>query len=276
MAMPSFAVFGNPVAHSQSPRIHQLFASQTGITHPYGHILAPLDGFKAAINNFFHAGGLGANVTLPFKSEAFDLADVLTESAASSGAVNTLKLQEDGQLLGDNTDGIGLLTDLQRLGMIQSGDKILLIGAGGAARGVMLPLLQSGGQIVITNRTRTRAQELACQFQQKGNIRHMGFSDLAGEQFKLIINATSSGITGEIPHVPAAIVNINTRCYDMFYGRGLTPFLAWCQQQGSRTLADGLGMLVAQAAHAFLLWHNQLPDIAPVIDSLKQELQTSF
>ena len=270
--METFVVFGNPISHSKSPRIHQLFAQQTGIMHPYGRICAPVDDFSGALQHFFIAGGRGANVTLPFKQEAFALADELTERAASAGAVNTLKREVDGRLLGDNTDGIGLLSDLQRLSLIQPGDRILLIGAGGAARGVILPLLSYGCSITITNRTLSRAQELETLFSASGTVTALAFDQLAGEQFDLVINATSSGVAGQIPALPEGLIHSGVRCYDMFYQAGATPFLYWCQLQGVTQLADGLGMLVGQAAHAFLLWHGVLPEITPVIAELKAEL----
>lgn len=270
--MDAFTVFGNPISHSKSPRIHQLFSQQTGIDHAYGRICAPVDDFAATLNQFFAQGGRGANVTLPFKQQAFALASELTERAALSGAVNTLKLNADGTLTGDNTDGIGLLSDLQRLELIKPGDRILLIGAGGAARGVILPLLSFGCSIILTNRTLSRAEELVTVFQQSGDVQAVAMDQLAGQHFDLIINATSSGVAGDIPAVPASLVTDKVRCYDMFYQVGLTPFLSWCQQQGAMQFADGLGMLVGQAAHAFLLWHGKLPEITPVIAILKREL----
>ncbi|MFS2221917.1 shikimate dehydrogenase [Pantoea sp. B65] len=270
--METFVVFGNPINHSKSPRIHQLFAQQTGVEHPYGRICAPLDGFAASLHQFFAEGGRGANVTLPFKQEAFALADTLTERAALAGAVNTLKKCENGQLLGDNTDGIGLLTDLQRLKLIETGDRILLIGAGGAARGVILPLLSYGCSITMTNRTLSRAEELVDLFRDTGAVDALGLEQLAGQQFDLIINATSSGVAGETPELPAALITADVRCYDMFYQTGATPFLSWCLQQGATRQADGLGMLVGQAAHSFLLWHGILPEITPVMDVLLHEM----
>lgn len=168
--METYAVFGNPIAHSKSPAIHQLFARQLGITHPYGRVLAPLDDFVSSLNQFFAEGGKGANVTVPFKEEAFARADELTERAALAGAVNTLKRLEDGRLLGDNTDGIGLLSDLERLGFIKPRQRILLVGAGGASRGVLLPLLSLGCAVTIVNRTYSRARELATLFAHTGSV----------------------------------------------------------------------------------------------------------
>lgn len=270
--MQQYAVFGNPIAHSKSPFIHQQFARQLNIEHPYGRVLAPLDNFNETLNTFFAEGGKGCNVTVPFKEEAFARADELTERAALAGAVNTLKRLEDGRLLGDNTDGIGLLSDLERLELIKPGYRILLVGAGGAARGVLLPLLSLDCAVTVTNRTFTRAQELATLFAHTGSIRALAMNALQGEAFDLIINATSSGIGGEIPAIPSELINLNVRCYDMFYQKGSTPFLNWCEQHGAKQCADGLGMLVAQAAHAVLLWHGVMPEIAPVIAALKKEL----
>lgn len=271
--MHTFAVFGNPIAHSKSPRIHQLFAEQTGVPHPYGRICAPVEGFAASLREFLAQQGQGANVTLPFKEEAYVLADELTERASMAGAVNTVKKLEDGRLLGDNTDGIGLLTDLERLNLIKPGDKILLIGAGGAARGVILPLLSFGCSLTITNRTLSKAELLADVFQHAGGVKAKAMDRLAGEQFDLIVNATSSGIGGDVPAIPASLISPSVRCYDMFYQATATPFLSWCEQQGAKKMADGLGMLVGQAAHSFFLWHGKLPDITPVIAVMKAELQ---
>ncbi|WP_428944903.1 shikimate dehydrogenase [Pantoea sp. FN060301] len=271
--MQNFAVFGNPVSHSKSPRIHQLFAEQTGITHQYGRICAPEDAFRQSVDEFIAQGGKGANVTLPFKEQAYELASELSERASMAGAVNTLKFLSEGRLFGDNTDGIGLLSDLERLQLITPTDRILLVGAGGAARGVILPLLSFGCGLTITNRTVAKAEKLAEIFQHAGELDAIGMDDLCGQQFDLIINATSSGVDGNIPALPVSLIDKETRCYDMFYQAGLTPFLNWCRNQGAIHMADGLGMLVGQAAHAFQLWHGVLPDSAPVIATLKSELQ---
>ncbi len=263
--METYAVFGNPIAHSKSPLIHQQFAEQLQIDHPYGRVLAPVDAFVTTLNAFFDAGGKGANVTVPFKEDAFERADELTERASLAGAVNTLKRLEDGRLLGDNTDGIGLLSDLERLSFIKPGFRVLLIGAGGASRGVLLPLLSLDCAVTITNRTYARAEALAALFAHTGSVSAIALDELAHHEFDLIINATSSGIGGEVPA-------IHLYCYDMFYQKGKTPFLSWCEQHGAKHLADGLGMLVGQAAHAVLLWHGVLPAVEPVIQKLKQEL----
>ncbi|WP_034948642.1 shikimate dehydrogenase [Erwinia oleae] len=270
--MHKFGVFGNPIKHSKSPRIHQLFAEQTGITHHYERICAPIDAFSRSVDNFMQSGGVGCNVTLPFKEQAFELVNELTERASLAGAVNTIKRYEDGRLLGDNTDGIGLLTDLQRLQIIKSSDRILLAGAGGAARGVILPLLSFGCSVTLTNRTFEKASLLAQLFQHAGAITALPMDKLSGEQYDLVINATSSGINGDVPALPVSLINQASRCYDMFYQQGNTPFLDWCRQQGAESLSDGLGMLVGQAAHSFLLWHGVLPEISPVIAVLRAEL----
>ncbi|HCD1258139.1 TPA: shikimate dehydrogenase [Citrobacter amalonaticus] len=270
--METYAVFGNPIAHSKSPFIHQQFAQQLRIAHPYGRVLAPVNDFINALNAFFAEGGKGVNVTVPFKEEAFARVDELTERAALAGAVNTIKRLDDGRLLGDNTDGIGLLSDLERLSFIQPGQRILLIGAGGASRGVLLPLLSLDCGVTIVNRTASRAEELAQVFAHTGSVQALGLDELDGLEFDLIINATSSGISGEIPAIPASLIRPSVCCYDMFYQKGNTPFLSWCERHGAKRYADGLGMLVGQAAHAVLLWHGVLPEIEPVITRLKQEL----
>ncbi|MDQ9130117.1 shikimate dehydrogenase [Serratia fonticola] len=270
--MEKFAVFGNPIAHSKSPRIHALFAQQTGIEHPYGTVLAPLDGFVPTLQRFIAVGGQGANVTVPFKECAYEAASELSERAAMAGAVNTLKVLPDGKLLGDNTDGIGLLSDLERQRLIRPDDRVLLVGAGGAARGVILPLLSFGCEVVLTNRTFSRAEELAAAFRHLGEIAALPLDRLVQQHFDLVINATASGFNGEIPALPDSIIHSTTRCYDMFYQQGGTPFLAWAQQLGAQHYADGLGMLVGQAAHAFFLWHGVMPEIEPVLQQLRQEM----
>ncbi|GKW26706.1 shikimate dehydrogenase [Pectobacterium polonicum] len=268
----SFAVFGNPIAHSKSPRIHELFAAQTGITLTYQRVLVPLDNFEPQLRQYFRDGAGGANVTAPFKERAFAEADERSECAARAGAVNTLKRLSDGRLFGDNTDGIGLLSDLQRLALVKPLDRVLLVGAGGAARGVIQPLLAYGCTVVLTNRTFSKADALAKAFCDIGDIQAVALGDLHGQFFDLVINATSSGMYDSIPDLPPELISPKTCCYDMFYLPQLTPFLSWCVQHGATHYADGLGMLVGQAAHAFKLWHGVMPDVEPVIDLLKQDL----
>lgn len=265
--MITFAVFGHPIEHSLSPQIHQHFAGQTGIFHPYGKIEAPTENFESAISHFFAHGGLGANITTPFKEQAYQLSDKHTERATCTGVVNILQLLENNQLLGDNTDGPGLLTDLKRLHFLMPRDRILLIGAGGAARGVIPSLLKEGYEMTITNRTPGRAQKLESLFQSLGKIVALESNALEGHYFDLIINATASGIWGEVPDLPPCLFSRNVRCYDMFYSSGPaeTAFIHWIKQRGVIHYADGWGMLVAQAAHSFHLWHGVMPEIAPVL-----------
>ena len=265
-----YAVFGHPIAHSKSPHIHAVFARQTGQDMTYDAILAPVDGFAATVANFVATGGRGANVTVPFKQEAFDLASRVSPRAQRAGAVNTLSFDRDG-MLGDNTDGAGLVADLDRNLEFRCRDKrILLLGAGGAARGVIEPLLaQRPAALVIANRTVSRAQELAERFggdTQPCDITACRF-EAATMPFALVINATAASLAGEVPALSPAIFSSHTLAYDMMYGRD-TPFLSLARRHDAMT-ADGLGMLVEQAAEAFLLWRGIRPDTAPVIASLR-------
>ena len=260
-----YAVFGHPIAHSKSPQIHTAFARQTGQDMSYDAILAPLDGFAESVAAFVAAGGRGANVTVPFKEAAFRLASRLSPRARRAGAVNTLSFDADS-ILGDNTDGAGLVADLTRnLHRTIAGKRVLLLGAGGAARGVLEPLLdQQPAALVIANRTVSRAQELAELFGR--GITACGF-DGVDTPFDLVINATAASLAGELPPLSPRVFTPDTLAYDMMYGRD-TPFLAFARTHGART-ADGLGMLVEQAAEAFYLWRGVRPDTAPVIASLR-------
>jgi shikimate dehydrogenase len=265
-----YAVFGHPIAHSKSPQIHAAFARQTGQDMTYEAILAPLDDFPGSVALFISEGGRGANITVPFKEEAFRLASRLSPRAHRAGAVNTFTFNADG-ILGDNTDGAGLVADVTRnLRFSLAGKRILLLGAGGAARGVIEPLLeQQPLALVIANRTVGRAQELADLFGQAMNgpgITACGF-DAADTAFDLVINATAASLAGELPPLSPRIFTSNTLAYDMMYGRD-TPFLAFARTHGATT-ADGLGMLVEQAAEAFTLWRGVRPDTAPVIAGLR-------
>lgn len=260
-----YAVFGHPVAHSKSPLIHAAFARQTGQDMTYEAILAPLDGFADSVAAFMAAGGRGANVTVPFKEAAFKLAQRLSPRAERAGAVNTLSFNDDG-ILGDNTDGAGLVADLTRnLHCTLKAKRILLLGAGGAARGVIEPLLdQQPAALVIANRTVSRAQELAALFGH--GVSACGF-EAADAPFDLVINATAASLAGELPPLSPRVFNKNTLAYDMMYGCE-TPFLSFAHTHGA-AIADGLGMLVEQAAEAFYLWRGVRPDTAPVIASLR-------
>ncbi|MBI6550600.1 shikimate dehydrogenase [Xenorhabdus lircayensis] len=270
--MDKFAVFGNPITHSKSPYIHRLFAKQTGVDHQYGRILASIEHFEQTLDHFFEQGGIGANITVPFKERAYQRSDELTERARISGAVNTLKRISGTRLLGDNTDGIGLLVDLQRLNFISQKQDILIIGAGGAAKGVLSPLLSLGCSVTITNRTFERAQIIANKFSLLGDVRAIEMETLISPDFDIIINATASGLDGQVPVISPLIFQNNSVCYDMYYQHGLTPFLNFARQNGVSRLSDGLGMLVGQAAYSFELWHGIFPEIEPVLTALRREL----
>lgn len=270
--MKQFVVFGNPIKHSRSPQIHDFFAEQTGVALSYKTQLVPLDDFPQSLSSFFTRGGDGANVTMPFKEQAYAAADELTDRAVAAGAVNTLKQLNNGKLLGDNTDGIGLITDLKRLQMIFADTRVLLLGAGGAARGVIKPLLDMNCSVTLVNRTHAKAERLVEFFSNNtGVINALTVDQLIGRDFDLIINATAASINGEVFSIPSQVIHPLTCCYDMFYQTSLTPFLQWAEQQGVSHYADGLGMLVGQAAHAFELWNGILPDIAPVLAELRQQ-----
>lgn len=260
-----YAVFGNPISHSKSPLIHTAFARQTGQELTYEAILAPLGGFVTAVVQFARAGGRGANVTVPFKEEAFRLAHELTERAAKAAAVNTLSFT-DGRITGDNTDGAGLVHDLRdNLKCALQDRRILLMGAGGAARGVILPLLaEQPASLKVANRTVEKIAALRDHF---SGIEASTYQDLVGQQFDLVINATSSGLSNEMPPLPSGIFASGALAYDMMYGRE-TPFMAFARQHGVR-VADGLGMLVEQAAEAFFVWRGVRPQTAPVIAQLR-------
>ncbi len=265
-----YAVFGNPVGHSRSPLIHAAFATQCGEDITYEALLAPLNGFAEAVLAFIAAGGRGANVTLPFKEEAHRLATQRTPRAELAGAVNTLVFS-GRQIVGDNTDGAGLLRDLLvNQGCVIAGRRLLLLGAGGAARGVVAPLLAARPDtLVIANRTTDKAQALVRHFAGHGPLRACGDAQLAGTSFDLVINATSASLSGALPSLPDGVFAAGSLAYDMMYGQGETPFLAFARAQGAASLADGLGMLVEQAAEAFHVWRGVRPASAPVIAMLR-------
>ncbi|HYQ40055.1 MAG TPA: shikimate dehydrogenase [Pseudomonas sp.] len=271
--MDRYCVFGNPIGHSKSPLIHQMFAAQTGEALSYEALLAPLDGFAAFAREFF-AAGRGANVTVPFKEEAFRLADELSQRAARAGAVNTLKKLDDGRLLGDNTDGAGLVRDLTvNAGLQLAGQRILLLGAGGAVRGVLEPLLaERPAELVIANRTVSKAEELARLFADLGPVLACGF-DWIDAPVDLIVNGTSASLAGELPPIaPSLIRPGHTVCYDMMYAKEPTAFNRWAAGHGAARTLDGLGMLVEQAAEAFFVWRGVRPDSAPVLAELRRRL----
>ncbi len=262
-----YAVVGNPIAHSKSPLIHAEFARQTNQDMAYERLLAPLDGFADTVEAFRQAGGKGVNVTVPFKEQAFRYATRKTPRAEAAGAVNTLKFDADGAL-GDNTDGAGLVRDLTaNLNQALSGKRILLMGAGGAARGVIGPLLaEHPAALVLANRTLEKAEQLAGLF--GGKFAAVSYEALAGLRFDVVINATAASLKGELPPLPDTLFNPGALAYDMMYGNE-TPFMAWSRQHGAAHVSDGLGMLVEQAAESFYLWRDVRPDTAPIIRLLR-------
>ncbi len=268
-----YAVIGNPIAHSKSPQIHAAFARQTGQDLSYEALLAPLDGFERTVREFMAAGGRGMNVTVPFKLQAWRLATRRSARAEAARAVNTLVFS-GAAIFGDNTDGLGLVADLKRnLGVALAGTRVLLLGAGGAARGVLLPLLEERpGALALANRTVEKARSLRAEFAPAAGgcaLDAGGFAELAGRQFDLVINATAASLTDEAPALPAGLYAPGSLAYDMVYGKGLTPFLRTARAQGASRSADGLGMLVEQAAESFFLWRGLRPQTAPVLAMLR-------
>ncbi|MEJ2059867.1 MAG: shikimate dehydrogenase [Gammaproteobacteria bacterium] len=272
--MDYYAVVGNPIAHSKSPTIHRLFAEQTGQALTYEALLAPLDGFEDMVRQFQARGGRGMNVTLPFKEQAWELADSCGPLADRARAVNTLIFTDDGRIRGANTDGLGLVQDLcVNCDLTLRARRLLIVGAGGAVRGVLAPLLeQHPAKLVIANRTPARAEQLAEDFADTGPIQACSFEALDGQRFDLIINGTAASLSGELPPLPAGIVGTETYCYDMAYGSEPTVFQRWAHTAGAAGTWDGLGMLVEQAAESFLLWRGVRPATAPVIRHLRGEV----
>lgn len=270
--MDRYAVVGNPVAHSKSPAIHAAFARETGQALTYGTIEAPLDEFEALVERFSREGGRGLNVTLPFKHRAFALAQARSARAEEALAVNTLRFDE-GTIYGDNTDGVGLVRDLsENLSCPIAGKRVLLMGAGGASYGVCGPLLDEVPEkLVVANRTRSKAVELCGHFRRLRSaapIEPAAYDELEGGTFDVVINATSAGLTGELPPLPPDLFGSAAIAYDMVYGRS-TSFLDFARAAKVRS-ADGLGMLVEQAAESFLVWRGVRPRTAPVIALLRQ------
>lgn len=267
-----YAVLGNPIGHSKSPFIHTLFARQTNQKMTYTAELAPVDGFQKAVQQFFSQGGKGCNVTVPFKEAAYQFADRLTERAQLAGAVNTLKKLDDGEVIGDNTDGEGLVQDLLQHQVILDGANILLIGAGGAARGVIKPLLdQHPANITITNRTLSKAEQLAENFAKFGSIHTQAMNEIT-HSFDIIINSTSASLEGKLPELSSSIFSPTSVAYDMMYGKGATIFNQWALENGAAYAYDGLGMLVAQAAESFMLWRGLRPGTRQILRELRKNL----
>ncbi|EGR2723970.1 shikimate dehydrogenase [Vibrio parahaemolyticus] len=268
-----YAVFGNPIGHSKSPFIHTLFARQTNQSLTYTAECAPVGGFIEAAKAFFADGGKGCNVTLPFKEDAYQFASRLTERAQLAGAVNTLKKLDDGEIIGDNTDGAGLVQDLLQHQVVLEGARILIIGAGGAARGVIKPLLdQKPISLTITNRTFSKAEELAELFSAYGPITAKEMNTIA-EEFDVIINSTSASLSGELPAISSSVFAANSTSYDMMYGKSDTTFNQWAKQHGAAHAYDGLGMLVGQAAESFMLWRGLRPGAKQILRELRKNLE---
>lgn len=268
-----YAVVGNPIGHSLSPRIHQQFAGQTGQLIQYDAIELPVDDFSSAIHELRDKGLRGSNVTVPFKQQAWQLCDDRSKQAELAGAVNTLTFYPDGSIHGSNTDGIGLCRDLRtNLGIAVSNKKLLILGAGGAVRGVLQPLLAlNPDSITIANRTLSRAVELAEAFQSMGNLQPCSFESTAGQHYDLIINATAAGLSNELPPLPEGLLNSEVCCYDMMYNVSEdTAFVRWSREQGVTQAFDGLGMLVEQAAESFRIWRGVEPQTAAVISALRE------
>ena len=273
MTIERYAVIGNPIAHSRSPWIHAAFARQTGEAIVYDRILGPVGAFRETVEQFRAEGGRGLNVTLPFKLDACAYATRTSERATAAGAVNTLAF-DGGEIVGDNTDGVGLVRDLERnLGLNLAGLRVLLLGAGGAAQGVVLPLLErEPAALVIANRTLAKAEALAQRFGRYGSVIAVAYPTLTDGDFDLVINATASSLGAEAPPLPGGVYRAGSTAYDMMYGKGETAFLRAALSDGAAHLADGLGMLVEQAAESFFIWRGRRPETGPVLRELRASL----
>ena len=269
-----YAVMGNPVAHSKSPRIHALFAKQTGQRIVYTAIQVDHGGFRQAVGNFQASGGKGLNVTVPFKREAWELVNERSHRAEYAGAVNTIAFRDDGTLYGDNTDGVGLIRDIrENSSVIIAHKRVLILGAGGAVRGILGPLLaEQPALLILANRTADRATQLALEFGSLGPISGGGFDALPGRQFDLLINATAASLHGDLPPLPDAVLAPGAVCYDLMYSAQPTAFMHWAQHHGAAKILDGLGMLAEQAAEAFFVWRGVRPRTVPVIAQLRAEI----
>ena len=267
-----YAVMGNPIAHSKSPEIHRQFALQTGQQLSYEALLVAPDDFAEAVARFQSEGGKGLNITVPFKQEAWALIEDRTTRAEQAGAVNTIIFQDDGHRRADNTDGVGLVRDLtENHGIVLRRKRLLVLGAGGAVRGVLAPLLAcEPAALVIANRTASRAQALAERFASLGPVTGCGFDALAGDSFDVVINGTAASLQGEVPPLPDDLLAPGGSCYDMMYSADATAFQRWAREHGGSQAIDGLGMLVEQAAEAFYLWRGVRPETAPVIARLRR------
>lgn len=265
-----YAVIGNPIAHSKSPQIHRMFAAQTGQDISYEAILAPLDGFAAKIDELRKAGYKGCNVTVPFKFDALQLSTQLTARAQAAQAVNTLKFEVDA-IWGDNTDGFGLVRDITKnIGFDIVGKHVLLMGAGGAAHGVAQPLFDINANLAVVNRTVEKARRMTDSFDKQHKTTVNAYEEIVGQRFDLVINATSSSLSDEMPPLPPGIFAPGALAYDLMYGRE-TPFMKFAREHGAAIVSDGLGMLVEQAAESFFIWRGVRPETAPVIVALRAQ-----
>jgi shikimate dehydrogenase len=269
-----YAVFGNPIKHSKSPQIHKLFAEQTKQSLIYTAELVEIGQFNRAIKDFIQNHGKGLNITVPFKEDAWSCATQRSDRAQRAGAVNTLIVKPEGELFGDTTDGIGLVRDLTQNHNIQLNDKdILIIGAGGAVRGVLEAILaQQPTSLLITNRTKQKALQLAKDFSDLGNIKGCGLDEIKNASFDIVINGTSASLQGELPPLPDSLFRKNSCSYDMMYAAHATPFMQWSTNNGATKVFDGLGMLVEQAAESFYIWRNVRPETEPVIQNIRNQL----
>jgi shikimate dehydrogenase len=263
---------GNPVRHSKSPQIHAAFARQTGQNIHYHAILVAEGKFPDALAAFQAQGGKGLNITVPFKHDAWEVADHLSEKAKRAHAVNTLWFDNNGKRHGDTTDGVGLIRDLvNNHGISLAGETVLVLGAGGAVRGILDPLFdQNPARVVIVNRTLTRAEGLADAFSDRGVVTACSYEDLSGQQFRFVINGTAASLHGEVPPLPDDLLGKDAFCYDLMYANTDTVFIEWAQSHGTVRAHDGLGMLVEQAAESFFIWRGIRPETAPVIDMLRK------
>lgn len=268
-----YAVVGNPLGHSKSPLIHMTFARDAGQDIDYGKIEAPLDGFTAAVEAFHAAGGKGVNITAPFKLDAFALATRKMPRAEYAGATNCLKF-ENGEIIAENFDGVGLVNDIQHnLGVSLAGKRVLMLGAGGAARGAAIPILEEKPtKLTIVNRTKAKAEALKAAFAGAGDIRAAGYGDLGNEAYDIVFNATSASLKGELPMIVGACFAQDCLAYELAYAKGLTPFLGLARGSGAGQLADGVGMLVEQAAEAFEWWRGVRPQTQEIINTLRVPL----
>lgn len=273
-SISNYAVFGNPIQHSKSPQIHSLFAEQTGISLSYQAIEVPVDSFSEYVKLFAEEGGKGLNITVPFKGDAFSLCNTVTGRAKKSASVNTIWFDDEKTIHGDTTDGKGLLNDLTVNHCLDLKSKsILILGAGGSVRAILEPLCeQKPKEIVIANRTVSKAEELVTLFSGETSIKACSYDSLKQitMAFDLVINGTSLSLSGKLPHIPAVAINNKTCCYDLMYSDTDTVFMQWAKERGALKVMDGLGMLVEQAAEAFLIWHKVLPETKPVINLLRK------